>query len=122
DFAMLNRRALLGGSAALGAAALLPRAVLARTADEVAPLERQWPQVATMVERYVGQHKLPGALAALGWGTGPLGVLSRGILGFDRPEPLGLDSLFRVYSMTKPVTGMAAMILIEEGKFGLDQP
>jgi CubicO group peptidase (beta-lactamase class C family) len=122
DFATLNRRALLGRGAALGVAALLPGVVWARTAAEVGPLERQWPQVTAMVERYVGQHKLPGALAALGWGTGPLGAISRGILGFDNPVPLGPDSLFRVYSMTKPVTGMAAMILIDEGKLGLDQP
>jgi CubicO group peptidase (beta-lactamase class C family) len=33
-----------------------------------------------------------------------------------------MDSLFRVYSMTKPVTGMAAMILIDEGRLRLDQP
>ncbi|PMU82894.1 serine hydrolase, partial [Pseudomonas sp. GP01-A4] len=32
------------------------------------------------------------------------------------------DSLWRVYSMTKPITAMAAMILIEEGKMRLDQP
>ena len=32
------------------------------------------------------------------------------------------DSLWRVYSMTKPITGIAAMILIEEGKIKLDQP
>ncbi|MFZ8239020.1 serine hydrolase domain-containing protein, partial [Staphylococcus aureus] len=31
-------------------------------------------------------------------------------------------SLWRVYSMTKPITAMAAMILIEEGKMRLDQP
>ena len=32
------------------------------------------------------------------------------------------DSLWRVYSMTKPITAMAAMILVEEGKLRLDQP
>jgi CubicO group peptidase (beta-lactamase class C family) len=33
-----------------------------------------------------------------------------------------MDSLYRIYSMTKPITGMATMILIDEGKLGLDQP
>ncbi len=32
------------------------------------------------------------------------------------------DTLWRVYSMTKPITAMAAMILVEEGKLTLDQP
>src|SRR5690606_38944829 len=34
----------------------------------------------------------------------------------------GADSLYRIYSMTKPITGMAAMLLVEEGKLALDQP
>ena len=32
------------------------------------------------------------------------------------------DTLFRIYSMTKPVTGVALMILYEEGKFKLSDP
>ncbi len=122
EYSNLNRRALLVGGVALGATALFPRSVLAKAADGPPPFERQWPQATAMAERYVGQHKLPGAVAAFGWGTGPLGTISRGILGFDHPVPMGPDSLFRVYSMTKPVTGMAAMILIDEGKLRLDQP
>jgi CubicO group peptidase (beta-lactamase class C family) len=123
DLTMLNRRALLCGGAAFGATALLPGAAQAQAARAAPPpFERQWPQAAATVERYVGQHKLPGAVAAFGWGDGPMGAISRGVLGFDRPVPVGPDSLFRIYSMTKPVTGMAAMILIDEGKLGLDQP
>jgi CubicO group peptidase (beta-lactamase class C family) len=36
--------------------------------------------------------------------------------------PVGPDTLWRLYSMTKPVTGIAAMLLIEDGKMKLDQP
>jgi CubicO group peptidase (beta-lactamase class C family) len=36
--------------------------------------------------------------------------------------PMGLDTQFRIASMTKPVTAVAAMILIEEGRLGLDDP
>jgi CubicO group peptidase (beta-lactamase class C family) len=45
-----------------------------------------------------------------------------GKLAFDAAVPVGVDSLFRIYSMTKPITGMAAMMLVDEGKIGLDQP
>lgn len=41
------------------------------------------------------------------------------VLGED---PLERDDIFRIYSMTKPVTSVAAMILVEEGRLGLDQP
>ena len=37
-------------------------------------------------------------------------------------EPLGTDAIFRIYSMTKPVTAVATMMLIEEGLVGLDDP
>lgn len=116
---ILTRRNVLRGSAALGAAALLPARAWAAKAP--ASIERQWPQVTAMLDRYVTERKLPGALATFGWGEGPLGTIARGALGFDNPAQLAPDSLFRVYSMTKPVTGMAAMILIDEGKLGLDQ-
>src|SRR5262245_31822243 len=39
-----------------------------------------------------------------------------------RPDPLQRDSIFRIYSMTKPVTGVAMMMLYEEGKWRLDDP
>ena len=37
-------------------------------------------------------------------------------------EPMRKDALFRIYSMTKPITGVAMMILFEEGKWRLDDP
>ena len=37
-------------------------------------------------------------------------------------QPMGKDAIFRIYSMTKPVTGVAMMILFEEGKWRLDDP
>lgn len=119
DTMILTRRGLLRGGGALGAAALLPNWAFA--AESVGAIDRQWPKVAALLSRYVSERKIAGGLAAFGWGTGPLGTVSRGAMGFDNPAPLGPDSLFRLYSMTKPVTGMAAMILIEEGRLGLDQ-
>lgn len=119
DPMILSRRGLLRGGAALGVAGLMPRWAFAA---EPPSIDRQWPGVTAMLDRYVTKdRKLPGALAAFGWGTGPLGTIHRGTLGFDNPAPVDADSLFRLYSMTKPVTGMAAMILIAEGKLGLDQ-
>ena len=36
--------------------------------------------------------------------------------------PLGKDAIYRIFSMSKPVTGVAVMILLEEGRFRLDDP
>jgi CubicO group peptidase (beta-lactamase class C family) len=40
----------------------------------------------------------------------------------DRPDPISKGTIFRIYSMTKPVTSVAAMMLYERGLFQLDDP
>ena len=40
----------------------------------------------------------------------------------DEGKPMALDSIFRIYSMTKPVVSVAAMMLVEDGKIELTDP
>ena len=47
---------------------------------------------------------------------------SVGYRDLESRAPMTNDTLFRIYSMTKPVTGVALMILYEEGKFNLSDP
>jgi len=121
---MIGRRGLLrNGGLLAGAFALgLPGRGWARVADPSTGIAGQWPAVTQLLEGAVADHSLPGAMAAFGWGTAAPQFIARGTLGPDNPAPLTGDSLFRMYSMTKPLTGMIAMMLIDEGKLGLDQP
>jgi methyl acetate hydrolase len=53
------------------------------------------------------------------------GVIYEGAFGqraADKAEPMTLDSVFRIASMTKAITGTAAMQLVEKGQLGLEQP
>jgi CubicO group peptidase (beta-lactamase class C family) len=45
-----------------------------------------------------------------------------GRYGLDNDKPMDKDALFRIYSMSKPITTVAMMILYEEGKFELGDP
>jgi len=45
-----------------------------------------------------------------------------GLLDVRKTDPVQKDSIFRIYSMTKPVTGVAMMMLYEEGKWQLNDP
>jgi CubicO group peptidase (beta-lactamase class C family) len=45
-----------------------------------------------------------------------------GVQDVRKSDPLQKDSIFRIYSMSKPVTGLAMMMLHEEGKWRLDDP
>ena len=116
----LTRRRLLSSGLWLGAGAGLAGLPLTRALAK--PAQLPWTNVTGLIDGYVGPRKLAGAVAAMGRGFDPAQIIARGTHALDNPVPMGADSLFRIYSMTKPITGMAAMILIDEGKLGLDQP
>ncbi len=71
---------------------------------------------------YVATGKLPGALTQV-WRHGER-VLNavQGWADRERQVPLAEDSIFRIYSMTKPITSVAFMMLVEECKVALDDP
>ncbi len=81
-----------------------------------------WRAVTALIDDYVGSERVANMVAALGLGQAAPEFIARGTLAFDSAAGVGPDTLYRIYSMTKPVTGMAAMILIDEGLLGLDQP
>jgi CubicO group peptidase (beta-lactamase class C family) len=73
-------------------------------------------------DKYIDTGKLPCALTQV-WRRGQLAYQSvQGFADVERGTPLKADSLFRIYSMTKPVTSVAFMILVEEGLVSLDDP
>lgn len=72
--------------------------------------------------RYVGPGRLPCAQFLLARGGE---VVHQTILGQQDPErgvALAEDTVYRIYSMTKPVTSVALMTLVEEGLVALDDP
>ncbi|KIN71248.1 serine hydrolase domain-containing protein [Sulfitobacter guttiformis] len=72
-------------------------------------------------EELIDKGMIPGAVIMV-LRDGQIAHLSS--LGKRTPdgEPMTEDSLFRIYSMTKPVTTVAAMMLVEEGKLALNAP
>ena len=107
---MLNRRHFLGSVAALAAA------------PGFALDARRYAAVQALADRYVAEKKLAGLGFALSFGGAPVSYVNAGTLAFDSNAAVDENSLYRVFSMTKPVTGTAAALLIEDGKLSLDQP
>ena len=130
--AQVSRRALLRGGALAGAGALLAGLPMGRAAlahghaaggMHAAMPGMAWPGVTKEVTGYVADGKVANMVATFGWGTSDtLQTVGGGKLTIGQPAMADADSLYRIYSMTKPVTGMATMMLIEDGKLGLDQP
>src|SRR6266540_3726957 len=70
---------------------------------------------------YVERGEVPGAVTVISR-RGETHVDAIGTKATDGAEPMRRDTIFRITSMTKPVAAAAAMILVEEGELGLDEP
>jgi CubicO group peptidase (beta-lactamase class C family) len=73
-------------------------------------------------DRYVDDGRLPGYLAVVARGGRVVHVASGGRRDLESGAPVEPDTLWRIYSMTKPITTVAAMMLWEEGAFELKDP
>jgi methyl acetate hydrolase len=75
-----------------------------------------------VLERAVAEGRVPGAVAVV---TGTSGILfesARGQTAIGADVPMRPDTVFRIASMTKPVTSVAVLMLAEDGKLALDDP
>jgi CubicO group peptidase (beta-lactamase class C family) len=124
------------GAALLGALILAPPAGLVTTAafaDSAAPLatapaeqvglsKQKLERIGTVLKQEIEQGKLPGAVVMVAR-KGKL-VYSEAVGFQDKGagKPMALDSLFRIYSMTKPLVAAGAMMLVEDGKIELTDP
>jgi len=75
-----------------------------------------------LLTRYVAERKIAGAVAGVARKGKVAYLESVGVQDLETRVPMSERSLFRIYSMTKSVTAVAAMILHEEGKFSLSDP
>jgi len=75
----------------------------------------------TAMRRYVETGYTPG-LVTLVYHRGREHVDAIGTMAFDSTQPVRRDTIFRLASMTKPITAVGAMILVEECKVRLDDP
>lgn len=110
---MLSRRLLLLG---LGTALLAPLPALARSP------EARTAKLDTVLKQMVEGRSTPGIAVLILENGRPVYNRTVGVRDPRGPAPLTEEALFRLASMTKPVTSVAAMILVEDGKIALDDP
>ncbi len=79
-------------------------------------------RITQMSQRYVDEGKLAGVITMVNRGGRLVHSEVVGQRGVDDDRPLEMDHLFRIYSMTKPITAIAVMQLYEQGKFSLNDP
>jgi len=79
-------------------------------------------RIGTVMQGYVDQNKLAGLITMVAR-CGKVVRLERfGMMDLEAAKPMQLDTIFRIYSMTKSITSVALMMLYEEGQFQLNDP
>src|SRR3981189_2180670 len=79
-------------------------------------------RVGDYIRNEIATGKIPGAIILIQQHGKPVYFESLGMRNVATKLPMTADTIFRLYSMSKPVTSVAAMMLVEEGKLSLDDP
>jgi len=82
----------------------------------------QFENVTKVLNKYVREKKVTGGVALVYHNHEIVLHKSFGTSNIEQNIPFTNDNIFRIASMTKPITSVAAMMLYEEGKFKLDDP
>jgi len=84
--------------------------------------EERLQKILEVFSRDVKDKRIPGFTSMIVRNGKVAQFEAYGYADMENKIPLKKDSLFRIYSMTKPITGVALMMLIEDGKLRLEDP
>jgi CubicO group peptidase (beta-lactamase class C family) len=102
----------------LGAASSVPAA----KPEDVGVSSERLQRITQMIQRRIAAGEMAGAVTIVARKGKIVHLDAQGVLDLESKKPVAKDSMFRVASMTKPVTGLAIMMMIEEGKVRLNDP
>jgi len=98
-------------------------AALERAAPEAAGMDSErLSRVTDAMQELVDEGRLAGVVTAAARDNKLVHFESVGYRDLESGDPMTNDAIFRIYSMSKPITGVALMMLYEEGKFRLADP
>ena len=96
----------------------LPRAV----PEDVGMSASRLARISPVMQGWVDDGKIPGALTMIAREGRLVHLEKFGMQDVATEKPLEFDTIFRIYSMTKPIASIAVMMLYEKGHFQLGTP
>ena len=90
--------------------------------EEVGMSSERLQRIDQMLERRIAKGEMAGAVAIVARKGKVVYLTARGVMDLETKQPVTPATMFRVASMTKPVTSVAIMMMIEEGKIRLNDP
>jgi len=79
-------------------------------------------RITQMIDRHIAAGDLAGAVTIVARKGKVVHHAARGVMDLQSKQPMAPGTMFRIASMTKPVIGVAIMMLVEEGKLHLNDP
>jgi len=79
-------------------------------------------RIEQMLDRRIASGDMTGAVAIVARKGKVVYLTARGVMDLESKQPVAASTMFRVASMTKPVTSVALMMMVEEGKVRLSDP
>jgi CubicO group peptidase (beta-lactamase class C family) len=119
--ARFSRRDALLQTAAIAAASALPDARFARAAVPPHALSNT-NEIDAILQAAIDAAEVPGVVAMVATEHGVIYRGAFGLRGMNAAPKMSTDTVFRIASMIKVLTSVAAMQLVERGKLGLDEP
>ena len=92
------------------------------TPEDVGVSTKRLKRIRTLLQGYVNSGQLPGFLTVVARRGKIVHFETIGMQDVENSKPVEPDTIFRIYSMSKPITSVAVMMLYEEGHFQLGTP
>ena len=115
-------RALIGCALALVTTFALAQPLPTARPQDVGLSPERLARIGTWIQGEIDAKRIPGAVVLVARNGKVAYVEALGQQDPASPRPMGRDSIFRIYSMTKPLVSVAAMMMVEEGKLLLEAP
>lgn len=112
----------LAVAAVFAAQALGAQGLPSTTAESVGMSSERLARIGTWMQAEVDAGRVPGAVVMVARDGKLVYFTAAGKQDPARPDPMRSDTIFRIYSMSKPIVAAAAMMLVEEGKLQLNAP
>jgi CubicO group peptidase (beta-lactamase class C family) len=90
--------------------------------EEVGLASSRLARLRAVMNQYVAEKKIPGAVCLIARRGKVAYQEAFGMADIEAGTPMRLDTIHRIYSMSKPITSVAVMMLYEEGRFQLNDP
>src|SRR5215472_1797834 len=100
----------------------LPLSAATVKPESVGFSEERLSRIHGTVQRHIDAHDFSGAVTLVARKGQIAWLDAQGLMDIEANKPMQKDAMFRVFSMSKPVCGVAILMLLEEGKVRLNDP